>query len=455
MKKYFFPILAIVLSACSNYLAEDEDLDADISEASNNTIQMTVKVRSATEETVNYPVSVYIFNQTGNQIGHHEITEAKQNLDIKLAKGTYKLASFTGLNPNLYKIPEQPTYESSIETDKGKPCPTPIQFGHISFDLQKKLNLSIHLNYIVSSLEFIFQNIPEDATSVEVGISPTSATFSMAGEYSNDKYMCKTICKHANQEWTAGPVYILPSNQSKITLTLLVERPSGGESLSYTYESDFDAAQPYRFTGRYNDGISLGGAFEVIGWKPSIDVEFDLGEGGNNEGNDDNQGGGSDKSPGDPSDNKPTPSSSSILYCNKLPQAGDFFEDHYVWKSELRTGKEASAVLISKQQWFNILAVDGPEYLEQCRELNLNQWRVFTKEEAKEFYAEFNDGISKLNGLLSQHDQDEFYFYNKERYLCNDCTSTFCVSGSNRITAAGAKQTYYMRAIKDVTFKVK
>lgn len=453
MKKHFILILAVILSACSNYLAEDEELDPDLSAENTVPIPMTVKVRSAPEESINYPVQVFVFDKTGKEVNHSEITKEKQSLNIELSAGSYELAAFTGLDSKSYQIPEHPTLEDIIKTEECKPCSTPLQFGKASFDLQKKLNLSIHLNYIVSSLEFAFSDVPTDAAKVEIGISPTSASYSMNGEYSNDKFMCKASCKKKEDKWIAGPLYVLPSNQSHITLTLFVERPSGIESLSYTYASDFDAAQPYRFNGKYNGGISLGGTFEVTGWKPNINVDFDFSDEGNN-GNEGNSEG-EDNKPANPDNPSPSHPSSSIIYCNTLPQAGEFYEDHFVWKSDLVSENETHAVLLSKQQWFNILAVDGPNYIKDFTELDLGEWRVFTKDEAKEFNAQFDGKMAELNGQLSQHNQDEFYFYNKERYLCDNCKSTFSVSGSNRITAAGSKKTYYMRAIKEITFKVK
>ena len=213
MKKIFIICFVAFFCACSNYLAEDEDLNADTSKESENAVPMTLKVRSSPQETINYPVHVYIFDHTGTEVRHSEISSSQQSLNLKLPVGDYQLASFTGLDLKQYNIPDKRTIESFIETESCKPCATPLQYGFMAFNLQKKKDLSIHLSYIVSSLEFKFTGIPEDARSVEVGVSPTSHAFSLGGSYSNDNYMCRINCRHEGDNWVAGPVYILHATE--------------------------------------------------------------------------------------------------------------------------------------------------------------------------------------------------------------------------------------------------
>ena len=434
--------MVLLLGSCTNYLAE-EDLDSEANSDSKEEIPMTLQVRSAPQGTMSYPIDVYIFNHSGKEVRHNTITSSRTNFDLRLPSGEYELSAFTGLDSKLYHIEESPQLNSYIKTESCRPCPTPIQYGYTSFNLKEPKELSINLSYIVSSLDFKFQDIPSDVTSVEVGITPTSQAYSFDGKYSNDNFMCRIGCQHVGNEWVAGPVYILPSNKNKTTLTLFIDRPTGEESLSYTYTSPLEACQPYQFCGKYNEGISLKGNFEVKGWLPGINVDFDFTENG--------QGILPDE-PGE--DDNHTVPNSSILYCNTLPEAGDFYEDFYIWKKGTTTDTESNAIIMSKKQWFNILAVDGPALLKEYDGLGLTEWRVFTKEEAKAFNAEFAQTLPALNGKLRQHNQDEFYFYNGERYLCNDCLSAFNAKGDDAVRKVGQKQTYYMRAIKNVTFKL-
>ncbi len=466
MNKLITLCFIFLLSACSNYLAEGEELESNESSEQENTIPVKFQVRSSPHEAVMYPVQVYIFDRSGKAVRHNEITSSTQALDVKLPMGEYVLSSFSGLDAKHYHVPEHPTLNSKIETEPGKACPTPLLYGRVSFNLQEQTEVSIPLSYIVSSLDFKFQEIPEDARSVEIGIAPTSKSYTMGGSYSNDNYTCKVSCRHVGNEWIAGPVYILPSTKSQTTLTLYVDRPSGKESLSYTYSSTLEAAQPYCFCGKYNDGISLKGTFQIEGWKPGINVDFDFSEIGQEtlpDGNDNGNtpDGGNQDNGNNPwednqsnNDHSPIDPNSSTLYCNELPKAGDFYQDFYIWKSEIVSSNEARAIVLSKMQWFNILAVNGPGLIAEYEGLGFTGWRVFTKEEAKEFNTEFTETLPALNGKLRQHNQDEFYFYNKERYLCDDCHSAFNVNGTTSIRAVGQKQTYYMRGLKEITFKL-
>ena len=440
MKKIFLLCFIALFYSCSNYLTE-EDESGSTEEPSENhpIIPMTLNARSSSQETFNYPIQIYIFNHSGKMVKQCEITSSRSDLDIKLPADNYELTAFSGLSPNQYPSEENLSLSSQIKTDKCRPCSTPIQHAHSSFKLDKKMELSIHLSYIVTSLEFAFKDIPSDATSVEVGISPTSYAYSLSGSYSNDEYMCRVNCQQLNKDWVAGPIYILPSNNGPTTLTLIIERPSGEETLSYTYNSQLEPAQPYKFSGKYNEGINLGGKFEADGWKPGIEVDFDFTENGQ------------EQDPQQPGGNDPeTPS--SVIYCNVLPQAGEFWNNFYVWKTTSIADGEIKAILLSKKQWFQILAEEGPDFLSYYTDMQLSNWRVFTKEEAKEFNTQ-SGSLPYLNADLREHDQDPFY--SNERYLCDECRSAFNIEGNSSIRAVGKKQTYYMRALKDVRFKVR
>ena len=456
MNKFITFCCMIALSACSNYLAEDEELKPV--KPDGKEIPMSLQVRSSSEDAINYPIQTYIFDRSGKEVRHNEIPSSQQSLEVTLPAGEYVLATLAGVSTKEYQIPEKPNLTSTILTEGGKPCPTAIQYGRNTVNLQKEENIDIRIAYIVSCLDFKILEVPEDATSVEIGVSPTSRGFKMDGSFTNDNYICRTSCKHVGKEWTAGPIYVLPSSNGKTTLTLYVNRPAGKESLSYTYSSALKPAQPYCFSGKYKDGISLKGSFQVDGWQPGIDVNFDFTEPGKNMQPDEpSENGGGGNEPGgndDPgNDNQPADHSSSVIYCNTLPQAGDFYQDFYVWKAENVSSTETRALILSKNQWFDILAVKGPGLINKYDGLGLSGWRVFTRDEAKEFNADLTQTITTLNEQLQQHNQEILFHEDKERYLCDDCKATFSVNGSNRITAAGSKQTYYMRGLKNVTFK--
>ena len=456
MKNLFYTLLCLLITSCSNYLA-DEESENPI--GNDQSIPLTVKVRSSSSGSkIETPLYVFIFNKEGKLVSQNNLKTNSTTFKAQLSAGDYTLSAIAGLREDFYSIPEKIENTSTITLPHGKTCPTPIQYGHCSFHLAKETELSIHLSYLVTSLEFKFSKVPADASQVNVILSPTSSGFTLNGNYTNDASSTTVSCKHNGDYWESQPIYILPSKNSKTTLTLSIDRPSGSETLAYTYSSQLQAAQPYRFSGKYNEKISLNGVFEVDGWKPGIDINFDFAEDGQQEGSqneehsyDEETNDGEGTNDGGDSQNSNVP----ILYCDNLPKAGEFWNNFYVWRSEIVSTDEASAILLSKKQWFSILAADGRDWLNDYSDSNLGNWRVFTKDEARAFYADYTTFADELNAQLQQHEQDPFYSNNKERYLCENCQYTFNLVGKLSVRAAGQKTEYYMRAIKDVRFKLR
>lgn len=454
MNKLITLMLICILTSCSSYLAEEEE-NTDSSESMEN-IPVSLNVRSGSPDVdIIYPINVYIFNESGNLVREDVINESRAPLDIKLSKGNYTLSAFTGLNHSDYSYPEELTQTTTITHRQGEPCKTALQYGSSSFHLEKKTDISIHMEYIVTSLEFKFSEVPADVRSVSINISPTSQGVKMNGQYTNDGASTRLTCQKQGDFWVAGPTYVLPSHGSKTILTLEVEKPDGNQNLSYSYTSQLQPAQPYRFSGKYSEGIKLNGNFECDGWKPGIDIEFDFSEEGEQEGGG-NKPNNPDQPGGDDNEGNIEPDYSGVptINCNSLPAAGDFWKGFYVWKSNTTSSRTATAVLLSKKQWFNILAANGMALLSEYVDESLGNWRVFTEDEAREFNTQFASSMNILNGQLHSHGQDEFYYYNKERYLCNDCKSAFYVWGKLSLRAAGKTTKYYMRGLKDVKFQL-
>ncbi len=434
MKRILQALLLLLISSCSSYQAESEEE----SPVSTSPVPVTLKVRSNSPESLSYPISVFIFHKNGQLIHQSEIQSASTPFKVQLSPGEYRLSAFSGLNSEQYERPKEPSATSVITPVNHAPNPTPLQHGQSSFILEKKTELSIHLAYIVSSLEFKFHQIPEDATEVKVGISPVSKGYSFDGTYTNDKQSYTLSCKRIEDSWEAGPVYTFPSSHAQTTLTLYIQRPSGTETLSYTYQYQLQPAQPYRFSGTYQGSFDLSGIFEIEGWKPGIDVEFDFVENGK-------------ENPLEPEG--PTEEDSSIAYADHLPIQGEFWNDFYVWKAEPINGYAVKATLISPQQWFNVLASEGQDLLSSYKVNGYTNWRVFTKEEARSFYSDYGNQLPQLNQQLRSHGQDEFYFYEGERYLCDECRYTFNLYGNMSIRKAGEKTKYYLRGIKTLIVK--
>lgn len=245
--------------------------------------------------------------------------------------------------------------------------------------------------------------------------------------------------------WTAGPVYVLPSTQSKAHLSITVTRPGKNETYSYTYAESLSPGQPYNFSGSYSEGVSLEGNFEIEGWKPAVDIEFDFSTGDDSD----------TEQPEEPEEGENPPlSGDGVLYASSLPEANSIWEDYYVWKTEPAGNNAVNAILIAPEQWYE-LAIDGMERLETYEINGLTDWRVFTETEAREL-IQFLQGatIESLNELLSQASMDQILYTKEERYLCAEGNKSFCLK-TKTCTNIGTKTNYYLRPVKTVCIKLK
>ena len=192
-------------------------------------------------------------------------------------------------------------------------------------------------------------------------------------------------------------------------------------------------SQPYRFTGTFQDGISMGSTFEIEGWKPGLDISFNLNEETTEEeeNNDDTE---------------------TILRAPELPIAEKIWGYFYVWKVEPVSETEVIATLISPDQWY-VLAADAPGIIEEYSIDHLDNWRVFTAEEAKEFKSQYFEKTAELNKYLADNYFDRFYTNDGARYLCENYTKTFSFS-NNIVKEAGETVKYYLRGVKIVRVKL-
>lgn len=439
-----FSVFLILLSAaCSGYMP-DEDEETSATETSECHLQLAV--RSTDEVKINYPLSVFLFDDTGELVLQTEVPDAETPFTHSLNKGEYILSAFSGLSEDDFTLPLEPLSTSYLSIKDPMNSRLPLMSGQSRIQLKQPTEVTLTLSYVVSALRFSFTGIPADATEVSLQVSPVSTGYSFDGNYKEGTGACSVNCTQEEGSWTAGPVYVLPSIRSKAHLSITVTRPGKNETYSYTYAESLSPGQPYNFSGSYSEGVSLEGNFEIEGWKPAVDIEFDFSTGGS-----------SDKEqPEEPEEGEGSPSLSDdeTLYASSLPEANSIWEDYYVWKTEPAGNNAVNAILIAPDQWYE-LAVDGMERLETYEINGLTGWRVFTETEAREFTQEFKDtSLEALNKLLYDNNMHGIQSAEKERYLCANGTKTFSFS-NDLIRSAGEKTNYYLRPVKTVCIKLK
>ena len=438
-----FSIFLILLSAaCSGYMP-DEDEETSATETSECHLQLAV--RSTDEVKINYPLSVFLFDDTGELVLQTEVSDAETPFTHSLNKGKYILSAFSGLSEDDFTLPLEPLSTSYLSIKEPMNSRLPLMSGQSRIQLQQPTEVTLTQSYVVSALQFSFTGIPADATEVSLQVSPVSTGYSFDGNYKEETDACSVSCSLEENVWTAGPVYVLPSTRSKAHLSITVTRPGKNETYSYTYAESLSPGQPYNYSGSYSEGVSLEGNFEKEGWKPAVDIEFDFSTGDDSD----------TEQPEEPEEGENPPlSGDGVLYASSLPEANSIWEDYYVWKTEPAGNNAVNAILIAPEQWYE-LAIDGMERLETYEINGLTDWRVFTETEAREL-IQFLQGatIESLNELLSQASMDQILYTKEERYLCAEGNKSFCLK-TKTCTNIGTKTNYYLRPVKTVCIRLK
>lgn len=438
---YLLPLLGCV--ACSKYVIDVDD------ETNRSATQLSVAVRSSagTDDDAYYPIRVFVFDEKGQYVSQQEISAVQQSFSTKLSPRKYSISAFGGLDNGVYSFQETPQHSDVIEMKGGVwNAASPLMSGHYDIDLSESSNLVIPMTYCVSALRFSYTEVPSDATGVCLSVSPLGAGYTFGGEYTEGTEGKAVIeCTKENGEWKAGPVYVFPSSESSRTLlSVTVRRGTESETYDYTYGHALQAAQPYNFKGKYKEGLKLETDFEIEGWAPVIDVEYDLVE---------SEAGGDTGTEGNTGEDVP-----AILYAETLPEENTIWKSFYVWTVTEISPTETEAVIIAPQQWPEVLAADAGDILNGYVEDGVSQWRTFTEDEVRAFYDRFSaadDYLGALNKLLSDNGHNYFYCYNKERYLCKNEEYSFCLYGGLRITPVGSKTRYYLRPVKTVRVRLR
>lgn len=453
MKNITLLSLCIMLAACSKQTIKTEE------DNQKNDLPINISVRSSDTGTDDeyYPINVFIFNEKGEYISRQEVSKEKKTFSTKLKAGNYSISAFSGLDNSEYSYPESPVYDDVIEMKNSYSLNNALMSGHKDIELTETSDITVPIKYCVSSLSFSFSEVPEDATGVSLSISPLSNGYTFSGNYSGNAPQREIGCTKKDELWEAGPVYVFPSENSEIALAVTVDTESGTETYNYTYRNSLQPSVPYNFKGKYNGGITVNVGFDIEGWKPGIDVSYDIvpDETTDEEDTGENPDTGESTSTEDTA--APEETDIPTVYSDDLPEPNSIWKSFYVWTTEEISSTEIEALIIAPMQWPDILPEDAQANLDWYEEDGITGWRTFTEEETIAFRRVFACGIyefNELNDLLSSNGHDIFYCSGEERYLCINAEYSFNIDGKLIIRSAGAKTEYYLRPVKTIRIKL-
>ncbi len=430
--KCILPILFCgILFACQQVPNDDEWL-------SEETKPLKVKVRSAENVEIAYPLYLYAFDKNGKLAASQTIVDEGKDMALSLTDDEYQVVALSGVTDD-YQLPKDLTLEGEIKLSNIEGADAPLMVGRadVGGSRNEGTMAEIALSYVVAQLNVVLKNVPADVSTVQLSISPLYSSLSMGGEYGGDVQKVKVNCTLGEDGvWSAQPTYIFPGSAAETTFSVSFKKEDGTElTYGYTYQGKPEANHPFNITGSYAEGVIVGGSFEISGWEEAIDVEFTFG---------------ANVVPGVDEEEPEEPE----IDLTNVPEIGTIWNDAIVADIGEADETGVDLLLLSLDEW-DATTSQVSDVIEGYSVNGISDWRLPTHEEAAVLRARFSgDSRLELNDLIEEYDSSLYGVDGEERYLCtkNDVYYSFKFAGGTTTTKAGEKRSYYVRLVK--TYRV-
>lgn len=430
--KCILPILFCgILFACQQVPNDDEWL-------SEETKPLKVKVRSAENVEIAYPLYLYAFDKNGKLAASQTIVDKEKDMALSLTDDEYQIVALSGVTDD-YQLPKDLTLEGEIKLSNIEGAEAPLMVGRadVGGSRNEGTMAEIALSYVVAQLNVVLKNVPADVSTVQLSISPLYSSLSMGGEYGGDVQKVKVNCTLGEDGvWSAQPTYIFPGSAAETTFSVSFKKEDGTElTYGYTYQGKPEANHPFNITGSYAEGVIVGGSFEISGWEEAIDVEFTFG---------------ANAVPGVDEEEPEEPE----IDLTNVPEIGTIWNDAIVADIGEADETGVDLLLLSLDEW-DATTSQVSDVIEGYSVNGISDWRLPTHEEAAVLRARFSgDSRLELNDLIEEYDSSLYGVDGEERYLCtkNDVYYSFKFAGGTTTTKAGEKRSYYVRLVK--TYRV-
>ena len=433
MLKCILPILFCgTLFACQQVPNDDEWLSEE------ETKPLKIKVRSAENVEIAYPLYLYAFDKNGKLAASQTIDDKEKDMALSLTDDEYQVVALSGVTDD-YQLPKDLTLEGEIKLSNIEGADAPLMVGRadVGGSRNEGTMAEIALSYVVAQLNVVLKNVPADVSTVQLSISPLYSSLSMGGEYGGDVQKVKVNCTLGEDGvWSAQPTYIFPGSALETTFSIYFKKTDGTEvTYGYTYKGAPEANHPFNITGSYAEGVIVGGSFEISGWEEAIDVEFTFG---------------ANAVPGVDEEEPEEPE----IDLTNVPEIGTIWNDAIVADIGEADETGVDLLLLSLDEW-DATTSQVSDVIEGYSVNGMSDWRLPTHEEAAVLRARFSgDSRLELNDLIEEYDSSLYGVDGEERYLCtkNDVYYSFKFAGGTTTTKAGEKRSYYVRLVK--TYRV-
>jgi len=272
--KYLIYIVTVCLVFSCQQLPED---DGWMSEGGEKTLK--VKVRSAGDAEIVYPLYLYAFTGKGKLVASQTIAGAEDDMALPLAKGDFQVVALSGASDD-YQLPESPELDDVIVLSATDGADTPLMVGRANVEVgdAEESSAQITLTYVVAALNVKLKDIPSNVSKVQLALSPLHSSLSMGGEYGGDSQKVKVDCSLVSEGvWAAETTYIFPGNAKETVFSIYFKTDDGTEvTYGYTYQGVPEANHLFNVTGSYAGGVIVGGNFDVTDWKAPSTLNLNL-----------------------------------------------------------------------------------------------------------------------------------------------------------------------------------
>ena len=413
-KALFWPLAAMLLTACEKGLVDGVADVAPAGQAAKSVLQVRTRSGSSVggEATVAYPVTVYVFS--GEECrAVQTIGDEGQTLNIGLTEGTYSVYAVGGASSSDYVLPttDDATATSTIALKDGKThgdlmaaqaTATLVDGGTntVTLGMTRKTML-------IQSVEI--KKIPTAATAVSVTIAPlwqaltVSGTFATAGTSST----IALTRQEDNRTWTlpslsgdgssaalpshqgegpgVGSVFLLPPSSQPASVSVNIT--IGGNTKTYTYScsDQLEAGYKINIDGTYTEavGVNLTGTITGATWLGERTISFEFDESGSSASE--------PETPGNP-DNPETPTSD-------FPAVGDNYQGCYVLAVSTIDETSAELTLLSPNEQAATTTGNADAALAALGAVGISDWAVPTKAQMQLVEAKLLADDASLAGM--------------------------------------------------------
>ena len=403
-KALFWPLAAVLLTACEKGLDEGIADVAPAGQVTNSVLQVRTRSGgSAGEEaTVAYPIAVYVF--AGEECrAVQTIGDEGQTLNIPLVEGTYTVYAIGGASSSDYVLPttDDAAATSAIVLKDGK-THGDLMAAQATATLTDGGTNTVTLGMTRKTMliqSVVMKKVPTAATAVSVTIAPLWQALCVGGTYSttNASSTIALTKQEDNRTWTlageSGEHVLPPSSQpASVSVNITI----GGTTKTYTYScsNQLEAGYKINIDGTYTEavGVNLTGTITGATWLGERTISFTFDENGS-----------STSEPSEP--NEPSDPSDPSEPSSDFPAVGDTYQGCYVLAVSTIDETSAELTLLSPNEQAATTTGNADAALAALGAVGISDWAVPTKAQMQLVEAKLLSDDSSLAG--------EKYLYRK------------------------------------------